>query len=162
MSDMHTPGELVDIGDYYVSADGRCNLLSDLCLHAGHHVMLVQHRGVKLCAIEEMLYALGYRVTTVSEVGKAILYFVRDRHDLIIAEFDMPGFSGFQLARRIKIDSPATRIVLLTARCQAEVAAYMDARVVDGWLFKPFRLQVLGDMLLRSEKHGTSGLNVAS
>jgi hypothetical protein len=31
------------------------------------------------------------------------------------------------------------------------VADYMDSQVVDGWLFKPFRLSVLSDMLKEVE-----------
>jgi two-component system capsular synthesis sensor histidine kinase RcsC len=146
MNHMHTPGG-ADIGHYFGNADGRSNILSDSCPDVGRHVMLVQHNGIELCVLKEMLSALGCCVTTASEVGKAILYFVRDRHDLIISELDLPGLSGFQLAQRMKIHAPDTRIVLLTARCQAEVAAYMNTRVVDGWLFKPFRLQTLGEML---------------
>ena len=147
MTYMHTSGGRADIGNYFASSDGNRNILSDSCPHAGRHVMLVQHNGIELCVVEQMLRALGCCVTTASEVGQAMLHFIRDRHDLIVSELDLPGLSGFQLAQRIKIHAPDTRIVLLTARCQAEVAACMNTRVVDGWLFKPFRLQALGEML---------------
>jgi CheY-like chemotaxis protein len=114
---------------------------------AAQHVMLVQPRGIELRAMAEMLDALGYRVTRVSQSGKALLYFGRELSDIVISELDLPQLNGYQLAHHIKNFQPHTRILLTTARCQAEVVDYMQTHVVDGWLFKPFRLNVLGDML---------------
>ena len=111
------------------------------------HVMLVQRRAVELQVMAEILSLLGYRITAVEESGKALLYFGRAPCELVISELDMPQLNGFQLARRIRKRSPQTRILMMTACCQAEVVNYMDGRVVDGWLFKPFRLEVLKNML---------------
>jgi len=117
----------------------------------GRHAMLVQRRTIELQAMAGILSVLGYRVTAVEESGKALWYFGREPCELVISELDMPQLNGFQFARRIRKHSPQTRILLMTACCQAEVADYMDSQVVDGWLFKPFRLNVLSDMLKEVE-----------
>jgi len=116
-------------------------------LSTGRHVMVVQKRAIELKAMAEMLSTLGCRVTPAAESGKALLYFGREPCELVISELDMPQLNGFQLARRIRKHAPQTRILLMTACCQAEVADLMASQVVDGWLFKPFRLSVLSDML---------------
>ena len=59
----------------------------------------------------------------------------------------MPQINGFRLAYHIRKHSPQTRILIMTAYCQAEVVEYMDSGVVDGWLFKPFRLGELNEVL---------------
>jgi DNA-binding NarL/FixJ family response regulator len=111
------------------------------------HVMLVQKQAIELQAMAEMLSALGYGVTPVEESGKALLYFRREPCEVVISELDMPQFNGFELAQRIRRHSPQTRILLMTACCQAEIVDYMDHRVVDGWLFKPFGIDVLKNKL---------------
>lgn len=119
------------------------------------NVLLVQSRTVELQTMTEMLRILNYHVTAAEDSGKALLYFGREPCEVVISELDMPGFNGFQLAQCIRRHSPRTRILLMTACCQAEVVHYMDCRVVDGWLFKPFRMELLKDMLeisLNSDK----------
>jgi DNA-binding response OmpR family regulator len=113
----------------------------------GRHVMLVQRGAIELHAVAKMISALGYHVTPVKESEKALLYFSREPFEVVISELDMPQLNGFQLAQRIRQHAPQTRILLMTACCQAEVVHYMNDRVVDGWLFKPFRMDVLDDML---------------
>jgi DNA-binding response OmpR family regulator len=112
-----------------------------------YRVLLVQRRTIELQNMAEMLQILGYRVTKVSECGKALLYFGREPCRLLICDLDMPHINGFQLACHIRKYSPQTCILLMTASCQAEVVDYMDAGVVDGWLFKPFRMGELHSML---------------
>jgi DNA-binding NtrC family response regulator len=111
------------------------------------HVMLVQSGAIELRAVTEMIRALGFRVTPVEESGKALSCFGREPCEVVISELDMQQVNGYQLAWHIRQHSPRTRILLMTACCQAEVAEYMNDRVVDGWLFKPFGFQVLKEML---------------
>jgi CheY-like chemotaxis protein len=148
--------------DYHDRRDLEPEILMKLCLHSdmqtgrgksrlgpstGRRVMVVQRRAIELQVMAEMLGALGCRVTRVAESGKALLYIGRESFDMVISELDIPKFNGFQLARCIRKCAPQIPILLMTARCQAEVVDYMDSQVVDGWLFKPFRLSVLSDVL---------------
>jgi CheY-like chemotaxis protein len=152
--------------DYHGRHGLRTDNLMNLCLNNdmhpggrkrkthptnGRHVMLVQRRTIELQAMTGILSVLGYCVTAAKESDEALFYFGRDPCELVISELDMPQLNGFQLARCIRKHSPRTRILVMTACCQAEVADYMDSQVVDGWLFKPFRLSVLSDMLKEVE-----------
>lgn len=145
-------------GDRHPQSDALMGLGRRIDSHAGvgkrrnrrsndRHVMLVQWRAIELRALTKMLIVLGYRVTTAEDCGKALFYFGREPCEVVISELDMPGLNGFQLARCVRKYSPRTHILLMTARCQAEVTDYMDRRVVDGWLFKPFRMNMFKDML---------------
>lgn len=112
-----------------------------------HSVMLIQPHAIESQVVAGMLSVLGYRVARAADVGNALFWFGKQPCELIISELDMPFLNGFQLARYFRRHSPQTRILLMTACCQAEVIDYMDGRVVDGWLFKPFDLGALNDML---------------
>lgn len=111
------------------------------------HVMLVQSDAMELRIVAEMIGVLGYRVTPIKESGEALLYFGREPCEVVISELDMRQINGYQLAQRIRRRSPRTRILLMTACCQAEVVDYMEDRLVDGWLFKPFGIEVLKNRL---------------
>ena len=112
------------------------------------HVMLVQQSGaIELQAVTEMISVLGYRVKPIEESGDALSCVCREPCDVAIIELNLRPINGYQLARRIRRHSPGIRILLMTACCQAEVVDYMDDRVVDGWLFKPFGIEALNDML---------------
>jgi CheY-like chemotaxis protein len=114
---------------------------------AGRHVLVVQQRPVELQAVSGMLAALGFCVSTVSESGKALLKLNQKPFALILSDLDMAQLNGFQLAWYFRRHSPQTRILLMTARCQAEVVDFLKSDIVDGWLFKPFRLEELSNML---------------
>lgn len=111
------------------------------------HVMLVQRPSIELQAMAEMLSVLGYCVIPVEDSAAALLYFDREPCEMVISELGMPQVNGFQLAQWIRRHSPQTRILIMTACCQAEVVDYMESQVVDGWLFKPFGLAALNHML---------------
>ena len=162
MTQIQTLSQYERPADYHERHDLRTDALANLCpdkeMHPGwnkrkthpsngRHVMLVQRRTIELQAMAGILSVLGYRVTAAEECSKALFYFGREPCELVISELDMPQLNGFQLARCIRKHSPRTCILMMTACCQAEVADYMNSHVVDGWLFKPFRLSVLSDML---------------
>jgi two-component system cell cycle sensor histidine kinase/response regulator CckA len=118
------------------------------------HVMLVQNGAIELRAVTEMISVLGYRVTPIEESGDALSCVNREPCDVVIIEQNLRQINGYQLARRIRRYSPRTRILLMTACCQAEVADCMNDRVVDGWLFKPFGIEALNDMLENVQDSG--------
>lgn len=111
------------------------------------HVMIALSGAIELRTVTEMISVLGYRVTPVEESGDALSCVSREPCDVIIIDLNLRHINGYQLARRIRRQSPRTRILLMTACCQAEVVEYMNDRVVDGWLFKPFGIKALNDML---------------
>jgi len=71
------------------------------------------------------------------------------RYDLLVTDFEMAAMNGFRLAKWLKAESPATRGVIMTGRCPAEIPAFMTDGSVDGWIFKPFGLGDLCDILDR-------------
>jgi CheY-like chemotaxis protein len=61
----------------------------------------------------------------------------------VITDYDMPVLNGHQLACRVKMQRPETRVVIMTGNIRNQAAEMMAANDVDGWLFKPFDLDEL-------------------
>ena len=76
-------------------------------------------------------------VITAPDAVEALDLLQRDRFDLVITDFDMPGILGDELARRIKRQSPWQPILMMTA-CP-EKRPDLD-NGVDAVLGKPFPL----------------------
>ena len=91
------------------------------------------------------LFHEGYNVFTAVN-GPAALEMIRHyAPDLVLTDALMPGMDGRELCRRIKDQSPATRVVLMTALYKSARNKSEAFRIfgVDGFLPKPLDLEVL-------------------
>lgn len=110
-------------------------------------VLVVHHRERMLNLVAEIFTRLGFQVTKTSDSASALYCFGRTRSHLLFADLEMPGLDGYRLARLIKNHTPSTKAVVMTSYCQAELAETMADGIVDGWLFKPFKLRALIETL---------------
>lgn len=106
-----------------------------------------------------MLRKIGYQVSVAEEGAQALFDFHQSPRDLVLTDLDMPAINGYQLSRRIKIQRPGTRVLIMTDLSRAAVASLMTDSHIDGWLFKPFRLDELKTLLPSTGRHtGAAGL----
>ncbi len=101
------------------------------CLdHYGHHVKVAS--GGK-CGIEQF--------------STAILK--SEPYDAVITDLGMPDLDGYQVAWAIKIESPNTPIIMLTAWGANVKNDVSISTTVDAVVSKPPDMQGLNDLLLR-------------
>ncbi len=112
-----------------------------------HHVLIVHYRRRTLKMMASIFQKLGYQVATAFDSAKALLYFGRKPCNLLFTDLDMPVLNGYHLARLIKEHRPQVKAVAMTCRCQAELVDLMGDGIIDGWMFKPFKLKALSDTL---------------
>ena len=90
--------------------------------------------------IKLLLMVDHYAVTEARTGEEALDLLKRERFDLVITDFEMPGLKGNELALIIKQQLPSQPILMLTAF--AERLGDCD-NPVDAVLAKPFRIQDL-------------------
>jgi CheY-like chemotaxis protein/phosphoribosyl 1,2-cyclic phosphodiesterase len=93
--------------------------------------------------VREILEAEGFSVLTASDGEAALALALRERPDLILLDWMMPGRSGLEICQVLRGEQdPRLRdvpVILLTARGEAEdTAAGFEAGVTD-YLTKPFK-----------------------
>jgi PAS domain S-box-containing protein len=91
----------------------------------GGSILFVEDDADQLESTPRLLEAMGYRVTAMRHPEEA-LELVSARScpfDLIITDYDMPGMSGVQLARRVGESSPELPVILVSGREDAAAAA---------------------------------------
>ena len=89
-----------------------------------------------------------HQVEIVGDGKTALVRYKVGSHDLVIADFFMPGMDGLELARLIRADIPQQPIVLVTAHFET-ISSSEKARLqhVDALLEKPFSAQQLNEAL---------------
>lgn len=98
-------------------------------------------RGINVC-----LTARGYAVDE-ARTGEEALGSFHDRQpDLVLLDINMPGMSGIEVCRRIRVSDTKTGIVMVTVRDTEEDTIQALEAGADDYIRKPFRV---GEMLAR-------------
>ena len=81
---------------------------------SGAAILLVDDNNQGLLARRSVLEALGYRITPASSAQEALAHFAQTEFDLVITDYKMPQMDGLELIVRIREQSPAIPVILLS------------------------------------------------
>lgn len=89
----------------------------------------------------------GHTVTAREDGNEALAAFESDSFDVLVADVQMPGMDGIELARRVLAKAPATRLVLMSGYADVlATAGGLGARSIR-LLTKPFTIdQIRGEV----------------
>jgi CheY-like chemotaxis protein len=104
------------------------------------HILLVEDEAGILEAFRVMLSIDKHMVAEAKNGAHALELFAKDRFDLVLTDFAMPGMSGSELAVRIKRLAPLQPILMITGYLK-ELGDPQNP--VDAILTKPFSLAEL-------------------
>ncbi len=98
----------------------------------------------------------GYRVELARSGEEALRHIAGQTFDLVISDLLMPGLDGLELLRRVRVVSPTTRLMLITAYGTPQVAE--RARLLDScrYLTKPLVLDELTAAIAQMLQQPTS------
>jgi two-component system alkaline phosphatase synthesis response regulator PhoP len=107
------------------------------------HILLVEDEDILADGILFNLTKNNYTVEWVKD-GEAALDAFHSRHyDLILLDIMIPYLDGFEVARRIRAESPTMPILMLTARTAIKDRVKGLEIGADDYLTKPFHLEEL-------------------
>lgn len=92
----------------------------------------------------------GYTIASVGTGADALAVIAARPVPLLITDYNMPGMSGVELAQRVKVTSPATMVVLITAYISAELEQRGKAAGADSIVAKPFSLDQVEAIVRRA------------
>ena len=96
----------------------------------GEHVLYIDDDEVMVLVVERLLTRAGYRVTGHRDPWQAVVAVraQREAFDIVVTDFNMPGFSGLDVIRELKVlrsDLPvviSSGLVTQALRAQAQLA----------------------------------------
>jgi len=110
--------------------------------------LVVDDDGVILTFVAQMLSMLGFRKVETAQIKPELMHkLTAGPYDLMVTDLEMPDMDGFHLTQMIKKEVQDTKVIIMTGRSKDDCLEMMATRWVDGWLFKPFGLKELSDML---------------
>ena len=83
----------------------------------------------------------GYFVEQAGDADVALRLLECARYDLVISDVNMPGLSGMALLERIKMSTPETAVLMITAYTTAEQAVEAMKLGAYDYIAKPFKVE---------------------
>lgn len=104
-------------------------------------ILLVDDEKEITGALSQILLGQGYRVVQAGSGDEAAAIIQEDAVDLVILDLNMPGLSGIEVLKRLKVKAPRTRVVVLTGFPELEP----EVRKIgcDGFITKPLAVSEL-------------------
>jgi two-component system alkaline phosphatase synthesis response regulator PhoP len=105
-------------------------------------ILLVDGEPNDLELVSRVLMRTGYEVVTAQHGEQALDLLASARPDLVILDVELPGIDGFEVCRRIRLDSQLP-IIMLTARDDEDDIMRGFRLGVDDYVTKPFSVRLL-------------------
>lgn len=109
-------------------------------------VLVVDDEAAMRRGICLSLTSRGYEVAEARNGEEALASFHERSPDLVLLDINMPGISGVEVCRRIRLSDPKAGIVMVTVRDTEEDTIQALEAGADDYIRKPFRV---GEMLAR-------------
>lgn len=117
-------------------------------------ILVVEDDETVADMMKDLLEDQGHDVAVVGNAKEAARTLGERDADLIITDLDLPGMSGWQLARRVRQIKPEILVGLMTGWALATPPEEVKARGVDFVLSKPFTLESLRAALAQVHEPG--------
>jgi two-component system cell cycle response regulator CpdR len=106
-------------------------------------ILIAEDDPIVAHTIRMALVVDGHSVQIADDGGQALALFQAGKHDLVITDFKMSNMDGLELAEAIKMRSPATPVILLTAYLELIKGTGGKVSNVDLLLGKPCSIMEL-------------------
>lgn len=93
------------------------------------------------------LEELGFRVIEASGGEEALEKLSRDHIDSVVTDWEMPDINGLELARKLKDNSPFTRVIIISGQPLSTEEQDVLRSSSDAFIIKPFQLNTIKRVL---------------
>jgi CheY-like chemotaxis protein len=115
-------------------------------METGGRILVVDDNGIFRNLVSTMLARLGYDVSTADSGESGLNIFLKNKFDVVLSDFEMPGMDGVAFARSVKNSSPLTRVVIMTGSDTGTVFS-TENPAVDKVISKPFTMEEIGETI---------------
>lgn len=116
------------------------------------HVLVVDDAKDIVFLLMHSIKRLGpeYEVVTAHDGATALELLQKQKFDLLITDYMMPGMTGVDLVQAVRKVSPETQVVLMTAHDTRGMRHTVEALQLGGYLGKPFTVPEIIEVVQRA------------
>ena len=111
--------------------------------YKGSKILLVEDEETLAVGLKYNLTEEGYQALWAKDGREALKYFESQSFDLVILDIMLPYYNGFEVAQKIREESPQIPILMLTAKTGVTDRVKGLETGADDYLTKPFHLEEL-------------------
>ena len=115
-------------------------------METGEKILVVDDNNVFRIVVSKMLSRLGYEVSSADSGENGLRIFLKNKFDIVLSDYEMPGMDGVALACIVKKSSPRTRVVIMTGAGKETVFS-RKSTAVDEVISKPFTLAEIDETI---------------
>ncbi len=118
---------------------------------AGHHVMYVDDDDALVFLVQRVLTRKGYQITTFTnpQAAYTALCQTPSAYDLLVTDYNMPGYSGLDLLRQAKALRPDLPVALASGYVTPELQSRAIEEGASALIYKPNDVDELCDTVER-------------
>jgi two-component system chemotaxis response regulator CheY len=116
----------------------------------GIRILIVDDFSTMRRIIKNLLNDLGFTNTAEADDGTtALIELHKNKYDLVITDWNMPGMPGIDLLRAIRADATLSKtpVLMVTAEAKREQIIEAAQAGVNGYIIKPFTAATLEDKM---------------
>lgn len=106
-------------------------------------VLLVEDENALGLIIQDLLNSRNFKVVHIPDGAEAYAAYLSENPDIIILDVMLPGESGLQVAKKIRLENKHTPILFLTARTMPDDVLHGFEAGGNDYLRKPFDMEEL-------------------
>ena len=117
-----------------------------------YHILIVDDQHDVRRVLSSGLQTLGQQigVVDVPSAEEALLIAPRHSYDLIVTDVKLPGISGLELVRRVKLRNPGIKIILMTGAEDRQTRRQVEEAGVFAFFYKPIEMADFLDAVERA------------
>jgi len=108
-------------------------------METGEKILVVDDNNFLRIVVSKMLSLLGYEVLSADSGENGLSLFLKNKFDIVLSDYEMPGMDGVAFACSIKKTSPRTKVIIMTGAGRETVFSRKNT-AVDEVISKPFTL----------------------
>ncbi|MCL6618448.1 MAG: chemotaxis response regulator CheY [Thermomonas hydrothermalis] len=116
----------------------------------GIRILIVDDFSTMRRIVKNLLNDLGFTNTAEADDGTtALIELHKNKYDLVITDWNMPGMPGIDLLKAIRADAALSKIPVLMVTAEAKREQIIEAAQagVNGYIIKPFTAATLEDKI---------------
>jgi CheY-like chemotaxis protein len=115
-------------------------------METGKNILVVDDNKFLRIAVSKMLSRLGYEVSSADSGENGLSIFLKNKFDIVLSDYEMPGIDGVAFACSVKKSSPCTPVVIMTGAGKETVFS-RKSTAVDEVISKPFTLAQIDETI---------------